>query len=164
MYIQLEDGTNESESGSKPRFRQHSSIPQPLHVVACVHHQPPSASREHMHPKHEPQRHNNRFQKDPCVHRHGPDRESACPPILLRLTAREVADLWHLLPGNDPMEPVWDHAGAEGRSELRLDRLTQVHHQARSSVKKSQKPAEKFPERFQADFSSTQIYYFRITW
>lgn len=117
-----------------------------------------------MHPKHEPQRHNNRFQKDPCVHRHGPDRESACPRILLRLTPREVADLWHLLPGNDPMEPVWDHAGAEGRSELRLDRLTQVHHQARSSVKKSRKPAEKFPERFQADFSSTQIYYFRITW
>lgn len=74
------------------------------------------------------------FRQDPCMQRHGPDDESASLYILVRLTPLEAADLWHLLPGNDPMEPVWDHTGAEGRSELRLDRLTQVHHQTRQLI------------------------------
>lgn len=68
------------------------------------------------------------FRQDPCMHRHGPDDESASLYILVRLTPLEAADLWHLLPLNDPMEPVWDHTSAEGRLELHLDRLTQVHH------------------------------------
>lgn len=54
--------------------------------------------------------------------------------ILLRLTPLELAHLAHLLPGNYPMEPVWDHTGAEGRSVLRLKPPTQVHHQSRKLV------------------------------
>lgn len=37
------------------------------------------------------------------------------------------------------MEPVWDHTGTEGRSVLRLERPTQVHHQSRKLIKGAEK-------------------------